>query len=273
LAFGWSTIGWSFTASQSIAIAEQPSSRWRAAGRLILLAAWFLVCIVPHLLTRRHGWSAWSTRFLAGVARICGAEVRLDGQRPKGGDLLLANHVSWLDIPVLAGATGCAFISKAEVRDHPLLNWIADQNATVYIDRADRRGIPDQAKAMRQALERRQPIALFPEGTVGDGGQLLPFKPPLLSAVAPAPEGVTLRPVAIDYGGLAHIFAWAAHEKGMANFFRILGRRGRLPVTIHVLSALPPVSDRKVLAATAQNLIAQTLGLTSPFQSPIGGGE
>jgi 1-acyl-sn-glycerol-3-phosphate acyltransferase len=264
---------WSFTASHSIAIAKDTSSRWRAAGRLALLGGWFLVCIVPHLLTRRAGRSAWSTRFLAGVARISGADVRLDGQRPKPGDLILANHVSWLDIPVLAGATGCAFISKAEVRNHPMLKWIADQNATIYIDRGDKRAIPDQAKAMRQALDTGQPIALFPEGTVGDGGQLLHFKPSLLSSVAPPPEGVTLKPVAIDYGGLATIFAWRSGETGIANFFRILGRKGRLPVAIHMLAPLPPISDRKALAAAAQNLIGQRLGLTSPDQSPIGGQE
>jgi 1-acyl-sn-glycerol-3-phosphate acyltransferase len=154
-----------------------------------------------------------------------------------------------------------------------MLKWIADQNATVYIDRNDRRAIPEQAKAMRQALQTGQPIALFPEGTVGDGGQLLPFKPSLLSAVAPAPEGVTLRPVAIDYGGLAHIFAWQPGEGGLENFIRILGRKGRLPVTVRVLDPLPPISDRKALAAAAQNLIAQTLGLTSPVQSPIGDAE
>lgn len=194
----------------------------------------------------------------------------LDGPRPRAGDLILANHVSWLDIPVLAGATGCAFISKAEVRDHPFLKWIADQNATVYIDRSDKRGIPAQAEAMRRALRTGQPIALFPEGTVGDGGRLLPFKPSLLSAVAPPPEGVTLKPVAVDYGDHARLFAWQPGERGMANFFRVLGRRGRLPVTVRILAPLPATSDRKALAAAAHDAIAQTLGFKLQAQSPIG---
>ena len=66
----------------------------------------------------------------------------------RSGELLIANHVSWLDIMVLAGATGCAFISKAEIRGHPFLRWVADQNRTIYVDRAERRAIHDQAQAV-----------------------------------------------------------------------------------------------------------------------------
>ncbi len=162
--------------------------------------------------------------------------------------MLIGNHVSWLDVPVLAGATGCAFVAKAEIRDHWFLKWIADQNATLYVDRGDRRGIHRQAAEMTAALRRGQPLAVFPEGTVGDGGSLLPFKPSLLSAVAPPPKGITLRPVAIDYNGYASLFAWGPGEHGMDNFLRILGRKGRLPVTVRVLEPMAGHPDRKALA-------------------------
>ena len=66
-------------------------------------------------------------------------------------------------------------------------------------------------------MKHDQPLALFPEGTVGDGGTLLPFKPSLLSAVAPPPAGVTLRPVAIDYHGQAPVLGWAPGEHGLDN--------------------------------------------------------
>jgi 1-acyl-sn-glycerol-3-phosphate acyltransferase len=173
--------------------------------------------------------------------------------------LLIGNHVSWLDIPVLAGATGCAFISKAEVRGHPFLKWIADQNATIYVDRAERRAIHDQAGAILDGLGHDQPLTLFPEGTVGDGGTLLPFKPALLSAVAPPPDGVTLRPVAIDYHGRARLLAWAPDEHGLGNFLRILGRRGRLAVTVRLLAPLAGSPDRKALARVAHDAIAAAL--------------
>ena len=242
------------------ATARPTSSRLTALGRLLRLGGWFLLCIGPHLLARRSGRSPWPRRFLGGAARICGADVRIVGPEPPAGTLLIANHVSWLDIPVLAGATGCAFVSKAEIRRHPLLRWIADQNATLYVDRSDKRAIHGQAETLRAALGRGQPLAIFPEGTVGDGGRLLPFKPSLLSAVAPPPDGVAIRPVAIDYGARASELAWTPGEHGLANFLRVLGRRGRHPVTVRLLDALAPTTDRKRLASAAHERIAAALG-------------
>ncbi|MDP1910438.1 MAG: hypothetical protein Q8K85_19225, partial [Hyphomicrobium sp.] len=89
--------------------------------RIAAVSGWFVVCVVPHSLSKLTGRSPWPRRFLGGVARICGAEVRVEGAPARPCTLLIANHVSWLDIMVLAAATGCAFISKAEIRGHPLL--------------------------------------------------------------------------------------------------------------------------------------------------------
>ena len=162
-------------ASPSNAAAERPSSRLRASRRIAGLLLLFLACAPLHLIARLFGRSAWPRRFLSRVAWICGADVQCEGRPASRGTLLLANHVSWLDIPALAGATGCAFVSKAEMRAHPVLRWVADQNETIYIDRADRRAIHGQVASLAKGLQRPQPLALFPEGTVGDGGRLLPF--------------------------------------------------------------------------------------------------
>lgn len=224
-----------------------------------MLAAWFAICVIPHLIISLFGRSRWPRRFLGGVAWIVGADVRREGPEPRANELLIGNHVSWLDIPVVAGATGCAFISKAEIADHWFMKWIADQNRTVYVDRADRRGVAAQAEQLRAALHRDRPVAVFPEGTVGDGGQLLPFKPALLSAVAPPPEDVTLRPIAVDYNGCARDLRWAPGEGGVNNFLKVLGRKGRLPVTVRVLEPLPAMGDRKALARAAHDAIAVAL--------------
>jgi len=246
-------------ASPATAVAEPPSSRLIAAGRIAAMGGWFAICVVPHLFSRLIGISRWPRRFLGGVAWICGARITVVGAPARTGDLLIANHVSWLDIMVLAGATGCAFISKAEIRSHPFLKWVADQNHTIYIDRADRRAIHDQARSIVDGLKRDQPLALFPEGTVGDGGTLLPFKPSLLSAVAPPPAGVTLRPVAIDYHGRGSAFGWAPGEHGLANALKILGHKGRLPVTVRLLAPIAPSPDRKQMARAAHDAVAAAL--------------
>ena len=243
----------------STAVAEDQSSRLRAYRRLAGLLLLFAACAPLHVVSKAFGRSPWPRRFLKWVAWGAGADVRCDGAMASRGTLLVANHVSWLDIPILAGATGCAFVAKTEVQDHWFLKWIADQNETIYIDRADRRSIHGQVASLADGLMRLQPLAIFPEGTVGDGGQLLPFKPSLLSAVAPPPEGVVIRPAAIDYGAVAPIIGWGTGEPGLANFLRVLGRKGRFPVVVHLLHAIPPEPDRKLLARSAHDAIARAL--------------
>jgi 1-acyl-sn-glycerol-3-phosphate acyltransferase len=225
------------------------------------LLGWVVICLVPHLLSLAvRGQSAWPRRFLGGFARICGAEVRTVGEPVAPHTLLLSNHVSWLDIFVLAGATGCAFVSKAELGDSRIVKWFADQNATLYVRRSDRRAVGDQAAEVAAALsEGPQPLAIFPEGTVGTGLRLLPFRPALLSAVAPAPANVAVRPVALDYGPVFPELGWGAGEHGIANAVRLLGRRGRIPVTVRLLDPLPPTADRKALARQAFDSVAEAL--------------
>lgn len=231
----------------------------QAALRIAALLGWLAVCAPLHLLARSLGPSKWPQRFLAGVARIAGARVRAVGEPISGATLIIANHTSWLDIPVLAGATGCAFVSKDELRDHPLMRWLCQESGTVFIDRSDKRGIADQTARMLHALRARRPLALFPEGTVSKGTGLLPFRPALLNAFAPAPATVALRPIAIDYGPAATEFGWPQGEPGRRNFLRLMGRRGTVPVTLHLLPPLMGFDDRKALARAAHDAIAAAL--------------
>ena len=150
-------------------------------------------------------------------------------------------------------------MSKAEVRDHPLLRWLADQNDTLYIERSDRGAVLDQARAVTDALAESQPLALFPEGTTGDGELLLPFRPSLLAAIAKAPPGTTVRPVAIDYGAMRPLLGWTDGESGKVNALRLLGRRGSFAVTVHLLAPLDASLDRKALARAARAAIEQAL--------------
>lgn len=210
-------------------------------------------------MSRLFGQSPWPRRFLAGCASICGVDVRVEGKLANTHSLLIPNHTSWLDILVLASATGCAFVSKAELRGHPVMKWLADQNRTIYVDRSDRRGLHDQTAAVREALIDGQPLALFPEGTVSHGGRLLPFKPALLTAVAPPPPGCAIQPVAIDYGPAMRALGWAKGEHGIANAFRILGRKGRMTATVRLLEPLDPSLDRKAMARAAHDAIAAAL--------------
>ena len=213
--------------------------------------------------------SGWPRRFLAAAAWMIGVRARVAGHRPSGHAMLIANHTSWLDILILGGSLGASFVSKDEL-GHPLIHWLADQNATVYVKRTHRKGAKDQAIAVAKALQGDTPVTIFPEGTTGPGTHLLPFRSTLLEAANFAARDVQICPVAIDYGDARGEVGWFA-EAGADNVKRILGRRGTLPVTVRVLEPLDPSHGRKQLTHQAREAIAQRLGLTSPAHSPIGG--
>ncbi len=241
----------------------------RAAVRITGLILLFLFCAPVHVATklvlRRSPWPPW---FLTASAWIIGARVRRTGASIRRHTLLVCNHTSWLDILILGGATKCAFVSKDEL-GHPLVHWMADQNATVYVKRTHRKGAKDQAIAIANALEDDKPVALFPEGTTGPGTHLLPFRSTLLEAANFAAKDVEIRPVAIDYGAAAAAEIGWWQESGKDNVLRLLGRRGKLPVTVNVLSPLDRRADRKQLAHQAREEIARRLGFKSLPHSPI----
>lgn len=226
------------------------------------LIVWLALSAVLHMtslvLLRR---SAWPRRFLAGVARIAGVRLQVDGIPAQAPVLLVANHRSWLDIPVLAAATGCAFVAKDELRGHWLLGWLCTQNRTVFVNRGDRRSVGLQAERIGEALVHGPPLVLFAEGTVSPKEGLLPFRPALLAAVAPAPDGVSVRPLAIDYGVGRVGLVWPGSESGLANFCKVMGRRGRLHARVTLLPEVVPSTDRKQIARAAQDAIAAALAL------------
>jgi 1-acyl-sn-glycerol-3-phosphate acyltransferase len=240
----------------------------RIAVLILLLAFAAPAHVVTRLIFRR---SNWPHRFLAAAAWILGVRARIAGRRPGRHALLIANHTSWLDILILGGSLRSAFVSKDEL-GHPFIHWLADQNDTVYVKRTHRKGAKDQAALVAGALDGPKAVTVFPEGTTGPGTHLLPFRSTLLEAANFASRDVRVRPVVVDYGDARAEVGWF-NEPGADNVKRILGRKGTLAVTIHVLAPLDAGLDRKKLTHEAREAIAKTLGLTSPVHSPIGGGE
>jgi 1-acyl-sn-glycerol-3-phosphate acyltransferase len=224
------------------------------------LVGLFLTVAPLHILAKLlPGGSPFPSRFLAWAARLCGVRVRVEGPPLEPHSFVVANHTSWLDILILGGSVGAAFVSKDEVQRTALIGWLADQNRTLYIDRAARRDSHEQVRRITEALAGPKPLAVFPEGTTGDGRHLMPFRSTLLEAVSPPPAGTSVRPVAIDYGEFADVVGWHSGEGGMANVKRVLGHRGAMDVTVRLLPALPPSDDRKALARDAQASIAAAL--------------
>ncbi|WP_311269623.1 lysophospholipid acyltransferase family protein [Sphingobium sp. WCS2017Hpa-17] len=230
--------------------------------RIGALVGSLLICLLPHLLWRiMRRPSPWPRRFLALAARSVGAKVRMAGPPHAGDMFLLANHVSWIDILALGGATGAAFVSHDGVARWPVIGWLAAQNNTLFVARERRGALSGQLDALRAAILGHQPVALFPEGTTSDGSGLLPFKPALLAVLLPPPRAVMIQPVHIDYGADTAAIAWHGDEPAGANAIRILGRKGPLVVTLRFLAPFDPATcpDRKIIAAMARERIAQSI--------------
>jgi lyso-ornithine lipid O-acyltransferase len=132
------------------------------------------------------------------VARILGIDVRLSGDMPHDGPMLIAaNHVSWLDIVVLSTIAPLSFIAKKEVNSWPFFGTLARLQRTVFVDR-ERRGQAGQARdEIAERFKAGDILVLFGEGTSGDGARVLPFKTSLFAA---AERGdVPVRPVTLAY--------------------------------------------------------------------------
>ena len=235
--------------------------RWRLTFRMLRLAGWLLACLPGHLLVRaRNRPSPWVRRFLRGAGRAFGARVTIVGMALERDVLFVANHLSWLDILVLGGASGAAFVSKDDVARWPVVGWLARQGGTIFISRQDRAMVRGQADALALALASGRPAALFPEGTTGKGAVLLPFRAALLAAAADAPGRLRVQPVAIDYGAAARDIAWRDNEGTGGNLRRVGGRACTLPVTLRFLDPIDPAGmDRKAIAAVARAAIGQAL--------------
>jgi 1-acyl-sn-glycerol-3-phosphate acyltransferase len=209
--------------------------------------------------------SPWPRRFLGWVGRSAGMRLRVAGTPLPSHVLFVANHLSWLDIMVLADASGTAFVAKDDIARWPVIGWLSSLNNTVFIARTQRNAVRDQADQLRTALASGQPVALFPEGTTDGGTYVLPFRASLLASLVPPLPGVKLQPVAIDYGAAGEEIAWIGEEPALTNAKRVLSRRGTACVTITFLDPIDPAElpDRKALAERSRAAIVQALGASA----------
>ena len=169
--------------------------RWlRVAARVLLIALWTaIVCLFWALGTLLAFWSprlrqglrhvvfqVWSRVLLS----IVGARVVVRGEPPARPFFLVCNHLSYLDIPVLAGRAPGVFVAKKEIRSWPVIGFLCYCMGTIFIDRQSRRDIPRVLKRLDREMSFGEGVMIFPEGTSSSGASVLPFRPPLLEAAA-----------------------------------------------------------------------------------------
>ena len=197
----------------------------------------------------------WSRRLL----RLCRVDVEhAGGVAALEHALVVANHVSWLDIFVINALDPCRFVAKAEIRKWPVMGWLAAGAGTVFIARGNRRELRHVFKGLVAVLQRGERVALFPEGTTGLQGQVLPFHANLFEAAIDA--GVPVQPYALAYvddrGALHPSIEYVGDTTFVDSLLRIL--QGP-PVTAR-LACLAPLESvgahRRELALAAQEAVA-----------------
>ena len=232
--------------------------------RVAAMVAGFVICVPFHYLWKLvPGRSPWPQLFLGWAGWCSGLRVRTEGTPLTRQVLFVSNHVTWLDIFALGGATPAIFVSRDDVEGWPVVGWAAGLNDTIYVARQARREVHGQADRLRRALGEGRAVALFPEGTTEGGHEVLPFRPSLFASLFPPLEGVRVQPVAIDYGDLAEEIAWIGEEPAGSNAKRVLSRRGTIPVVLRFLAPVDPheAGDRKVLAASARAEVVEALAI------------
>ncbi len=230
--------------------------------RIFALVALLIVLVPLHYAYRIFAYgSPFPMLFLRYAARVSGAKVKIHGTHLKRDVFYVANHISWLDILSLAGASGTAFVAKAELEQSPVVGWLASLNRTVFVKREHRMGVAEQINALKEALADNWSVTVFPEGTTTDGQSLLPFKTSMLSVLEPPPPGVLVQPVLLDYGPVAEWIGWIGEEGGVNNAKRVLARKGTFALNLHFLEPFSPEDfrGRKAIGAESRRRIEEAL--------------
>ena len=163
---------------------------WRFGSALTtsLVHLALVLSLVPIRTFSRQRWAAlrrmFYQRWARSMMRVLGVSVRVTGSPPEGGCLLVSNHLSYIDILVIASLKPARFVAKSEIAGWPLIGTLCRSVDTIFVDRQSRRDVLRVAAEMELAVAQGEGVVLFPEGTSTRGNEVLPFKPALLSHAA-----------------------------------------------------------------------------------------
>ncbi|MDI4632580.1 1-acyl-sn-glycerol-3-phosphate acyltransferase [Pelomonas sp. V22] len=243
-----------------------------------MLAVWRLLRLIAHVggglwmvhvrfkgldQAGRHGAiQAWSAKTLA----ILGIELKRSGTPRPGAKLVLANHVSWLDIAAVhAVMPEARFVSKADIKHWPLVGALVEAAGTLFIERSSKRDALRVVHQTAAALKEGDTVAVFPEGTTGPGPELLPFHANLLQA-AIATE-VPIQPLLLRWHGPGERFSTPLRFIGdmtlAQSVWAIASARGQ-GCELKLLTPLETAhADRRALSEHVRELLADELKVQS----------
>jgi 1-acyl-sn-glycerol-3-phosphate acyltransferase len=273
---------------------SQTFSQMRRLVRIPVLLAWSVACCsalafavrrhradAAHLRAyRTHLWARGACRILGLRLRVRGnmrnrLRGRVWGKKPANrlaadshaphsqgdlsepGNLWVANHLSYLDIVVLAALGPVQFVSKSEVAEWPGLGVLARMNGSLFLSRTRPRDALRVSEAIEASLASGLSVVVFPEGTSSDGRTLLPFKPALLDSAARGAYPVL--PMALRYhshhADAENDLCWHGDRDFVPHFWKVLGLPGFV-ATVHAAPVPLVGRDRGALSNCAYDSIA-----------------
>jgi 1-acyl-sn-glycerol-3-phosphate acyltransferase len=237
----------------------------KATLRLLALAGCMAAALAAALVffllpsgTRNKLQMLWSTASLAAL----GIRVVLEGEPPAEGCLIVANHVSWLDIPAISCARPASYLCKEEIGSWPVIGWLLRRVGTVFLRRASAFAAWRAVKAIGPRLASGASVGVFPEGTTSVGDGVKPFFPAMFQAAVDS--GTAVQPVALAYTDSAGRRSYAGAYEGETTFgeslLAIAAAEG-LVVTVSFLPAYCAAGrdGRKAAARNAHAMIASRI--------------
>jgi 1-acyl-sn-glycerol-3-phosphate acyltransferase len=222
------------------------------------------VLLLPQRLIRNTRMRGAVVRWWArAFCHLLNIRLHVHGQLSSQPTLLVANHVSWLDIPCLLGVTDAAFVSKSEVLRWPLVGAMAARAGTIFLARGGRDASTNAADEITWRLASRQSVIVFPEGTTTDGSYVRPFHARLYQAAIRTHSHI--QAIAIRYGdehALDRVAPFIDDDELLPHFWKLLGM-DRIVVRLHICEPLAANLERRALAAFTRDQICTTLALAS----------
>lgn len=248
-------------------------SVFRGCRLALHLLYWVLLAVIyPHLnqTRQRRILKMWSRQLLT----IFNIGIQIEGHQPargEGGCLMVANHVSWLDIFVLNAIYPSRFIAKSEVRNWPVIGWLCQQSGTIFIERDMRQDVTSVNLRVSALLKQGVCVGLFPEGTTTDGKGVGYFHSSLIQPAIDAEA--RLCPVALRYqneqGELSNAAAFTGDTTLVRSIWRILRSSHHNALIAFTPALIATNENRRVLARAAQQAIAEALlNIAAKRQNP-----
>jgi 1-acyl-sn-glycerol-3-phosphate acyltransferase len=211
----------------------------------------------------------WSARLLA----ILAIDVHVWGSPPHASGrpaVLIANHVSWLDIQLIHSIWQVRFIAKSEVRHWPVIGWLAARTGTLFIERGKSRQAARINQSIHAAFHRGDVIGVFPEGSTSSGLEVTRFHASLLQPAVD--EAALVYPVALRYldeAGNIDVNASYVGERTLPESFGMILRRRSIRAELIFLPVIDAAGQtRRELAAATQSIIANALNLPFSDRKP-----